>query len=376
IITGEIYRARSRTKKFVPVFFEPAQEAFVPEPVASHTRYLLTTEEAYGKLCDALLDQAGVEPGPLGTLPVRPRRTGAPIVFGTEPRQSTGRVAPTRLTHVAEQIFGRETERAMLDAAWDDPNVHVVTFVAWGGVGKTSLVAKWAAELDLNGADYFDWSFYSQGTKEEGSASGEPFVNAALRFFGGDEGEQIASSSMSGWEKGAKLAAFVARRRALLILDGLEPLQYPPSSPLAGQLKDPGLVSLLKGLAANNPGLCVVTTREEIADHLNAYRDTTAPEWSLERLSTAAGVALLDKLGVWGAKKDLEQLVEDVEGHALTINLLGTYLAKAHKGDVRKRDLVKLEKADAKVQGRHAFKAIAAYERWFLGEEKEEGARQ
>src|SRR6185295_12014303 len=81
------------------------------------------------------------------------------------------KVAPTRLTHVAEQLFGRETERAMLDAAWDDPNIHVVTFVAWGGVGKTSLVAKWAAELDLNGADYFDWSFYSQGTKEEGSAS-------------------------------------------------------------------------------------------------------------------------------------------------------------------------------------------------------------
>src|SRR6185295_2277286 len=56
------------------------------------------------------------------------------------------KVAPSRLTHVAEELFGRETERPMLDAAWDDPNIHVVTFVAWGGVGKTSLVAKWAAE--------------------------------------------------------------------------------------------------------------------------------------------------------------------------------------------------------------------------------------
>src|SRR6185295_15640380 len=101
-----------------------------------------------------------------------------------------------------------------------------------------------------------------------------------------------------------------------------------------------------------------------------------APEWSLERLSTAAGIDLLKKLGVWGGKKDLELLVEDVEGHALTLNIEGTYLAKAHGGDVRRRDRVKLEKADSKIQGGHAFRAIAAYERWFLGEGKEEGARQ
>src|SRR6185295_19087187 len=101
-----------------------------------------------------------------------------------------------------------------------------------------------------------------------------------------------------------------------------------------------------------------------------------APEWSLERLSTAAGVALLDKLGVWGGKEDLEQLVEDVEGHALTLNIEGSFLAKAHGGDIRRRDRVKLERADARIQGGHAFRAIAAYERWFLGEGKEEGARQ
>ncbi len=35
----------------------------------------------------------------------------------------------------------------------------------WGGVGKTSLVARWAAGLakrDYDGADTFNWSFYSQ----------------------------------------------------------------------------------------------------------------------------------------------------------------------------------------------------------------------
>ena len=38
--------------------------------------------------------------------------------------------------------------------------------------------------------------------------------------------------------------------------------------------------------------------------------------------------------------------MEDVKGHALTLNLLGTYLRDAHAGDIRKRDRVNLEEAD------------------------------
>jgi hypothetical protein len=51
----------------------------------------------------------------------------------------------TRLTHVAETLFGRDDDLARLDALWNDPKTNVVTLVAWGGVGKTSLVAKWPA---------------------------------------------------------------------------------------------------------------------------------------------------------------------------------------------------------------------------------------
>ena len=297
-----------------------------------------------------------------------------PQLFGPWSAKHLPKVAPSRLTHVTEVLFGREAELAKLDAAWADPNVRVVTFVAWGGVGKTSLVAKWAAGLDLGGADYFDWSFYSQGTREEGSASGEPFLNAALRFFGDEEGEKIAASTTSAWDKGAKLASFVARRKALLILDGLEPLQYPPSSPIAGQLKDPGVTALLRGLAQGNPGLCVVTTREGVKD-LSAFHESSAPEWSLERLGTAAGVALLDNLEVKGSRQEKEKLVDEMDGHALTLSILGSYLRDALDGDIRRLDLVELDEADREERNGHAFRAIATYEKW-LGEEKEAGARQ
>jgi hypothetical protein len=33
----------------------------------------------------------------------------------------------------------REAELARLDAAWEDPGIHVLTLVAFGGVGKSAL---------------------------------------------------------------------------------------------------------------------------------------------------------------------------------------------------------------------------------------------
>ncbi len=283
------------------------------------------------------------------------------------------RIAPSKLAVAAATLFGREEELARLDAAWADSGIHVVTLVAWGGVGKTSLAAKWAAGLakrDFDEADYFDWSFYSQGARESGSPSSDAFINAALEFFGDPE---MARSAASPWDKGARLAQLIAKRRTLLLLDGLEPLQHPPG-PLAGQLKDPAVTALLKGLAARNSGLCLVTTRERVAD-LAAFRDTTAPEWQLSPLPTSAGVELLRTLGVHGPDDELVRLVRDVHGHPLTLNLLGQYLARAHGGDIRKRDSVNLGTADLRIQGGHAFETIAAYESW-LAEGGEVGTRQ
>lgn len=389
LITGEVYDARSQTLKFVPILFDSADERYIPEPLRAVTHYALDSEAAYERLYDFLLGQAGVEPGALGDLRRKARRRVEPLSFAAEPLAgaaeiaagearpgapaSQGKIAPTRLRHSAEKLIGREVELARLDAAWADPATHVLTIVAFGGVGKTSLVAHWAAGLaqrGYDGASYFDWSFYSQGTREEGGASADQFINRALEVFGDTE---MAAGAASPWDKGARLAQLVAEQRTLLVLDGLEPLQYPPG-PLAGELRDPAVAALLKGLAQRNPGLCVVTTRESVKD-LEAFRGTTAPELRLDHLAISAGVELLRTAGVQGSEGELVALVKEVQGHALTLNLLGRYLARAHGGDIRRRDRVRFDKADANVQGGHAFKAMAAYERW-LANGGEEGARQ
>jgi tetratricopeptide (TPR) repeat protein len=203
----------------------------------------------------------------------------------------------------------------------------------------------------------FAWSFYSQGTRQQSAHSSDVFLKAALTFFGDPE---MAGSAQGAFDKGRRLAQIVGELRALLILDGLEPLQYAPTSPTPGELKDQGLAALLKELAASNRGLCVVTTRYSLPA-LRAYWQSTATEVKLTRMSKEAGMELLRLLGVKGSVKEFAALVEEVRGHALTLNLLGTYLRDAHAGDIRKRDLVHLDEADAQQWGGHAFRVMDAY---------------
>jgi tetratricopeptide (TPR) repeat protein len=266
-----------------------------------------------------------------------------------------------RLPIPGPQFVGREAELVRLDQAWDDPITHVLTLVAFGGVGKSALVAHWLDRMAADGwrgaVRVLDWSFYSQGTKDQ-TTSAEPFLDFALRFCG-DANPQVGSPH----DRGVRLAYLIRKERTLLLLDGIEPLQY-PRGPLEGRLKDPGLAALLKNLAADNPGLCLVTTRERIADLANFQK--TAPQVSLESLDEDSAMKLLRQLGVDGREKDLRAAVEEFGCHALTLTLLGHYLHKAQRGDIRKRREIDLHRADERQDG-HAFRVIAAYARW-LGE--------
>jgi tetratricopeptide (TPR) repeat protein len=300
----------------------------------------------------------------------RPKPAQEPVFPGTA--SPPARPEPTypgpvldlgRLPVPGPHFVGRTTEMARLDAAWDAPRTHVLTLVAFGGVGKSALIHHWLDRMAADGwrgaTRVLDWSFYSQGSQDQ-NTSAEPFIDHALRFFGDPD-----PKAGSPHDRGARLAGLIRRERTLLVLDGIEPLQYPLGRPeIAGRLKDPGLAALLKGLAAGNLGLCVVTTRERIAD-LAGY-PSTAPQIPLEVLEPGAAVALLRQLGVTGRETELTTAVQEFQHHALTLTLLGNFLRRAHNGDIRKRREIDLHKADEK-QGGHAFRVIAAYARW-LGE--------
>ncbi|MEI7730997.1 MAG: hypothetical protein WCO56_15585 [Verrucomicrobiota bacterium] len=285
-------------------------------------------------------------------------------------------IAPTRLRRGAKHFVGREADLERLDKAWVDPKTHILAIVAWGGAGKTSLVVEWMARRAASawpGCErVFDWSFYDQGTNTNNASSSDQFIAAALAFFGGEDGKHLANSPASYESKGTKLAEYVVARPSLLVLDGLEPLQT-----LGGMLpENDALPIFLRCLAQQAMhGLCIVTTRVGIVNLDPWMNNTVAYLGELEQaegnypqlssLSTDQAIALLRTLGVHGPKEDFMQLVHEVNGHALTLNLLGTYITRAHRGDIRHHDRIKFRQADGQVQGGHAFRVIASYVKLF-----------
>ena len=278
-----------------------------------------------------------------------------------------------RITRYAPQhLIGREDETALLASAWQQvcdnasPRPHILSFVALGGEGKTALVADWVAQLlaqDFPGCEaVFAWSFYSQGTEQQIAASSDLFLSVGLTFFGD---AALAATAASAVDKAKRLAALIGGQRTLLILDGLEPLQYAPTSTMKGALRDQAMATLLKALATQSKGLCVLTTRYSVPDLSCLSRYGNVQEHALLRLPTEAGVALLRALHVRGAAGECAQLVREVQGHALTLTLLGSYLHDAHGGDIRQRDRIAFSEADKEEQGGHAWRVMDAYADWF-----------
>ena len=119
----------------------------------------------------------------------------------------------------------------------------------------------------------------------------------------------------------------------------------------------------MQGLAADNPGLCIVTTREHLK---NIENQATTAEEKLDKLVKEAAIELLRHLQVVGTEAEMEAAWRDAGGHALTLQLLGRFLADAHGGDIRRYKEVKFEEADTRaagplgVQGDDRLRALAA----------------
>jgi len=287
-------------------------------------------------------------------------------------------VSIAHLPQPGRYFVGRGAELAILDEAWIDPNTNIIEFVAFGGVGKSALVAEWLMRMrddHFRGAvRVFGHSFYSQGSREDAQASADSFLDQALRFFGDPD-----PTSGSPWDKGERLARLVREQPTLLILDGVEPLQSPGSADDAGQVRDPGLQAMIIELAASSgraqavrsvpPSalpdglrrsattsgnqLTVISTRARVAD-IEGWEGSSVVSHPLDHLSVDAGVALLKEIGVNGDDEELGEAVQEVGGHALSVTLVGKYVVNAASGHVNDRFEIELPRIDLVRTGRES----------------------
>ena len=340
LLLNQLYRNESLNTKFIPIIFEPEDEAFIPDPVFGFSRYDLSKPRGYYHLYRHIRGELGAEKPPLG----KPHYTRT--------------IYSNSLPTVEGKLFGRKDELALLDKAWANPQTHVVQFVASGGTGKTKLLKHW---LDTNTESIealMAWSFYSQGSSEDKQVSATSFFSHVFGVLKSDKTQFNTEE-----EKGEHLAHLLRQRRCLLVLDGLEPLQHAGRG-MRGELKDRAIRQLLKSLAGEHNSLCIITTRlavHELSDRAHVISH------DLQNLAPDDGVSLLKSWEVHGSDTELEKAVHEYGCHALALHLLGNALHTYLDGDVRKRDTLSELIDDYDEAGRHAFKVMQAYSRWLAG---------
>lgn len=290
-------------------------------------------------------------------------------------------MSPGHLPPTSGELFGRNNELERLDKAWESHAIHVLSVIAGGGRGKTALVNSWCQKKQESGydnAEFFTWSFYTQGKNEGPVTSAELFFKRAFDLFSPDR-------KMPLQFKGSELAKLIRRKKTLLVLDGLEPLQ----DATTGKISDNELAIFLNELkgypAFPEAGICILTSRCEVAN-LKGAEGVSSEEIVLPPLSAEAGSQILcyENKGVKRKHKDPDKIVDqkleqdfqkelrdtsnEFDGHALALVLLRGALKTFCNADIERRNEIPLLK-DPK-EGDHAFRVMMAYEKWLDNEPK------
>jgi tetratricopeptide (TPR) repeat protein len=207
----------------------------------------------------------------------------------------------------------------------------VTGLIGFGGEGKSSLARRWLDDLlalvdesQPHPDGVFWWGFYEKRNVDE-------FFEAALAFL--TRGRVDVREYPSANARVQLIAKILGLHRYLFVLDGLEVMQHQEGDQY-GLLTSGDLREFLEYFAApGHASFCLVTSRAPVLDLIEheTYRHR-----DVMRLSPADGHALLREVGVVGADEDVDRVVAEWDGHALTLSLLGGYLADRHSGDVTK----------------------------------------
>jgi small GTP-binding protein len=268
-------------------------------------------------------------------------------------------------------LVGRAEELKKIEAAFNDYNTHIFAIIAAGGIGKSALVDEWLSRLKTKNSKLktiFGWSFYSQGTHDTQTSSGQFFENA-LPFFGPSLKKVSEKQPLTDdTAKGRQLAELLREKPSLLILDGVEPLQNKTLVD-GGRFKDVGLAALLRDVERNGLGensLLIISSRQPLKELQNSPNYQAL---DLQSLRTEDGIALLKSLKVQGLQNELERVVKIYGGHALALVLLGNLLTDFFGGDVNQHvqlpALLKSPHSKARANVHHVERLMTFYSEYW-----------
>jgi hypothetical protein len=266
----------------------------------------------------------------------------------------------------APRFVGRSTELKFLATFWNNSTPGVLSLVGIGGAGKTAIASRFLAAL-LSSAEnapeaVFVWSFYEEPDTEI-------FLQQCFEYF---SGQKRIDARGAGWFHLLR-DALADGRRNLLILDGLERVQYEHGSlgqHSFGELQDRLLRGLLERIADGCGNTrAIITSRFPVVD---LERWEGIGYWSLDvdEIDETSAVQLLRSHGLKGDDGALHSLLDSYGRHAITLDHLGSLIRRFFHGDTSQAPKVKglpLRGRDA--QARRLGAIFNAYEKLLAPED-------
>lgn len=169
-------------------------------------------------------------------------------------------------------------------------------------------------------------------------------------------------------EKARLLARCLQQQPCLLILDGLEPLQYSQNlAAMNGELQDSALKEFIACFRRTAGKSFVLFSSRQPLVELKKWQSDNFLSLDLKTLPNHDGEKLLESLGVIGNKNELRTISQDLNGHALSLVLMGHLLTEHHQGDCRyANELPPLTSAhgdsNAEKDSHHALRVLDYYD--------------
>jgi hypothetical protein len=231
----------------------------------------------------------------------------------------------------------------------------VLSLIGLGGAGKTALSEKFLSWLLENGSPdgVLVWSFYDDPDANH-------FLKTAHHYFtNGEEAQAVGA----GWFHMLS-EALATGGNYLLVLDGLERVQrqQTDASGIYGELEDPLLRGLLSRLCSGTGNArAIITTRFPVAS-IERWMGKGYSIIDVDQLTGDSARSLLRVQGVKGTDAELDGVIADYGGHALTLDLLAGALSKFFGGKPSKAPPSGIHPAIENVQSARLGKVLGLYE--------------